>query len=189
MRSSHSSLEPHSSIAKHNTKPCCPCCQPTNVPSCWPLASVTNKTRCNGSSLMNDAGVQLGQSEGRSVRLSGFTGVLRRVRSSCCPLLTGRTFHQKLLCECSNWLSSSLSLLSLLSLLLLMLSSLFLMLLFVVKPLHGGSCPTRTRAADLLSLGQEIRLLVQRFRPKGGSAPLGRMWEGEEGCSCSSLGC
>lgn len=93
------------------------------------------------------------------------------------------------LCECSDWLLLLLLSPSLLSSLLFsMLSSSFLMLLFVVKPLHGGSCPTRTRAADLLSLSQEIRLLVQRFRPKGGSAPLGRLWEGR-GCSCSELGC
>lgn len=138
-----------------------------------------SKTRCFDSSLMNDAGVRLSQSGGRSVRLSGFTGVLQRVRSCCCPLPTGRTFHQKLpwewprqLCECSDWLMSLL--LWLLSLLFLMLSSLFLMMLFVVRPLNSGSFPTRTRAADLLSLGQKIRLLVQRFRPKGGSAPLER---------------
>lgn len=63
-----------------------------------------------------------------------------------------------------------------------------MLFLFVVKPLNSGSCPTRTRAADLLSPGQEIRLLVQRFRPKGGSAPLERMQEWE-GCLCSELGC
>lgn len=48
----------------------------------------------------------------------------------------------------------------------------------VVKQLRDGRDPTRTRAADLLSLSQEIRLGVQKSQPPR-PRPLGsRGWEG-----------